>query len=191
MFPILVIDDLLDELKGAQLFIKLDLCSSYHQICMKEEDIPKNSFCTHEGHYNFLVMPFGLCNEPSNFQSLMNKIFQPFLHNFYGILIYNKTWKSHVTHVNQVLHLLVSHQLFLKRSKCAFGVSKVEYLGHILIHDGVCVDPKKNEAMKDWPHPKNLKSLRGFLSLIGHYRMFVRNYGKIANPLTTLLKKIF
>jgi hypothetical protein len=106
-------------------------------------------------------------------------------------LIYSKTWQAHVTHVDQVLQLLVDHQLFLKRSKCAFGVSEVEYLGHIVSHDGVHVDPKKIEVMKDWPHPKTLKSLRGFLGLTSYYKKFIRNYGKIASPLTTLLKKFF
>jgi hypothetical protein len=181
-------------MSGAQFFTKLDLCSSYHQIRMKGAYIPKMTFRTHEGHYEFLVMPFGLCNSPSTFQSLMNHVFRPFLRHFVlvffdDILIYRKTWTNHITHVDRVLHLLSQHQLFLKQSKCAFGASEVEYLGHLVGKDGVRVDLKKIEDMKDWPHSKTLKILHGFLGLTGYYHKFVKNYGNIATPLTALLKK--
>jgi hypothetical protein len=160
---------------------------------MKEADILKTDFRTHEGHSEFLAMPFGLCSASSTFQSLMNHVLCPFLRHFvlvffYDILIYRKTWTDHLTHVDQVLHLLSQHQLFLKQSKCDFGASEVEYLGHLVGKDGVRVDPKKIEAMQDWPHLKTLKSLCGFLGLTGYYHKFVNNYRKIAAPLTALLK---
>jgi hypothetical protein len=162
------IDGLLDELNNAQYFTTLEIHSGYHMICTKEEDIQKISFRTHEGHYEFLVMPFGLCKYPSTFQSLMNHVFHPFLHHFVlvffdDILIYSKTWEAHLSHVDRVLHLLSQYQIFLKQSKCAFRSFEVVYLGHIVNKDGVWVDTKKIEAMKDWPRPKTLKRLRGFL----------------------------
>jgi hypothetical protein len=161
---------------------------------MKEADIPKTSFRTHEGHYEFLFMPFGLCNASSTFQSLMNHVFFPFLRHFVlvffdDILIYRKTWTDHLAHVDRVLHLLSQHQLFLKQSKCSFGASKVEYSSHLVGKQDFRVDPKNIEAMQDWPHSKNIKILHGFLGLTYYYRNFVKNYGKIVAPLTALLKK--
>jgi hypothetical protein len=120
----------------------------------------------------------------------------PFLRHFVlvffdDILIYRKTWTDHLSHVDRVLHLLSQHQLFLKQSKCAFGALEVEYLGHLVGKDGVRVDPKNIESMQDCPHPKTLKILRGFLGLTGYYCKFVKNYGKIATPLTETPKKEF
>jgi hypothetical protein len=118
-----------------------------------EADILKASFKTHEGHYEFLVMPFVLCNAPSTFQSLMNNLLKPYLQKFVlvffdDILIYSCTWDSHLLHVDKGLHLLQENQLFVKNTKCSFGANEVEYLGHIVSRDRVKVDPKKIQAMQ-------------------------------------------
>eukprot|EP00253_Pinus_taeda_P024457 PITA_24457 len=177
-FPIPAIDELSDELHGSIYFTKLDLHSGYHQIIMKTEDILKTSFRTHEGHYEFLVMPFGLTNEPFIFQGLMNSIFKPFLRKFVlvffdDILIYNKSCKDHVQHVDRVLKLWEKKQLYAKSSKCFFGVQEVEYLDHIVSHEGIKVHPRKINAIKEWKIPTSIKHLQGFLKLIGYYCKFV------------------
>jgi hypothetical protein len=139
-------------------------------------------------------MAFGLCNASATFQALMNDVLRPFLRRFvlvffYDILIYSKTWADHLRHLRAVLDELCRHQLFVKHSKCSFGAPSVAYLGHIISAAGVAMDPAKVAAIYDWPPPRSVRAVRGFLGLAGYYRQFVNNYGTMAAPLTALLKK--
>ncbi|KAH9722902.1 hypothetical protein KPL70_006891 [Citrus sinensis] len=166
----------------------------YEKVRVHAPDIPKTAFRTHNGHFEYLVMPFGLCNTPSTFQAIMNSIFQPYLRQFIlvffdDILVYSPTWELHLTHVRKTLEILKKHSFFVKANKCDFGKHGLEYLVHIMTNQGVKVNDKKIEAMVAWPQPTNATELRGFLGLTGYYRKFVRNYEVLARPLTNLLKK--
>jgi hypothetical protein len=186
-YPLPVIDELLDELSGACIFTSLDLRAGYHQIRMQPEDEHKTAFKTHNGHYEFKVMAYGLTGAPATFQGLMNTILQPLLRKgvlvfIDDILIYSADQETHLQLLRQVLAILAEHQLKIKRSKCKFLQHKLVYLGHEISKEGVRTDTKNIEAVKKWPPPANAKEVRGFLGLAGYYRKFVKNFGITSRP---------
>ena len=193
-YPLPRIDDLFDQLKGARIFSKIDLRSGYHQLRIKEDDIPKTAFRTRYGHYEFLVMPFGLTNAPAAFMDLMNRTFQPYLDQFVvvfidDILVYSTEQSEHEHHLRVVLETLRKEQLYAKLSKCEFWLNSISFLGHVISDNGVAVDPQKIKAVSEWPRPTNVTEVRSFLGLAGYYRRFVEDFSRIAQPLTNLMKK--
>lgn len=151
-FPSPTIDELLDELGGASCFSKLDLLQGYHQIRMQLDDIPKTAFRTHHGHFEFKVMPFGLCNAPSSFQATMNTLFRPYLRRFIivffdDILIYSVSLNEHLRHLQTTFQVLYENHFVLKLSKCLFAQPEVEYLGHLVSHKGVQLVTSKLDAI--------------------------------------------
>ncbi|GJS28371.1 putative reverse transcriptase domain-containing protein [Tanacetum coccineum] len=174
-YPLLRIDDLFDQLQGSSVYSKIDLRSGYHQLRVRDEDIPKTAFRTHYGHYEFQVMPFGLTNAPTVFMDLMNRVCRPYLDKFVivfidDILIYSKTKEEHDTHLRLILELLKEEKLYAKFSKCDFWLSKVQFLGHVIDSEGIHVDPAKIESIKEWESPKTPTEIRQFLGLAGYYR---------------------
>ncbi|GJP64605.1 hypothetical protein CLOP_g21580, partial [Closterium sp. NIES-67] len=193
-YPIPRIDDLLDQLRGATVFSKLDLRSGYCQIQMADNSILKTAFRTRYGSYEYLVMPFGLTNAPAAFQAEMNHILRPLLDECVvvfldDILIYSRDMKQHVEHLRRVFEFLRRERFYVKQSKSEFALEKVHFLGHMVSAQGVHVDPKKIEAVRTWKMRENVKELQQFLGFANYYNRFVAQYAKLAAPLTNVLKK--
>ncbi|GJS07458.1 putative reverse transcriptase domain-containing protein [Tanacetum coccineum] len=168
--PVLI-DDLFDQLQGSNIYSKIDLRSGYHQLRVREQDIPKTAFKTRYGHYEFQVMPFGLTNAPAVFMDLMNRVCKPYLDKFVivfidDILIYSKDEKEHEEHLKAILGLLKEEKL-----------------------RGIHEDPAKIESIKDWTSPKTPTEIRQFLGLAGYYRRFIKGFSKISKSMTKLTQK--
>ncbi|GJT96758.1 putative reverse transcriptase domain-containing protein [Tanacetum coccineum] len=193
-YPLPRIDDLFDQLQGSSIYSKIDLRSGYHQLRVREQDIPKTAFRTRYGHYEFQVMPFGLTNAPAVFMDLMNRVCKPYLDKFVivfidDILIYSKDEREHEEHLKAILELLKKERLYAKFSKCEFWIPKVQFLGHVIDSRGIHVDPAKIESIKDWASPKTPTEIRQFLGLAGYYRRFIEGFSKIAKSMTKLTQK--
>jgi len=170
------------------------LKSAYNLVRIKKGDEYKTAFRTRYGHYEYLVMPFGLKNAPATFQHFINDVLGEYLDDFVisyidDILIYSKTIKDHHNHVRKVLKKLLDNDLYVKLEKCEFDVNETTFLGYVISKDGLKMDEEKVKAVLDWPEPRNVKEVQSFIGLCNYYRLFIKNFAKIANPLHKLTRK--
>jgi len=192
-YPLPRIEELLDRLKSATIFSKIDLRSGYHQLRIKPADTDKTTFVTRYGSFKFLVMPFGLTNAPSVFMQMMNGVLKDYIDFFVivfldDILIYSLNPELHTGHIRLVLNRLRQHQLYANPEKCSFSQLSIEFLGHIISAAGISMDPRKVAAVVEWPPLTNQQDVRQFLGLAGYYRRFIDQFSTIAAPLTDLLR---
>ncbi len=193
-YPLPRVDELLDRLSGAKWFSKIDLQQGYHQLRIHPPDIPKTAFVTRYGSYEFMVLPFGLCNGPSTFMNMMQDILRPYLDKYCisyldDILIYSNSLEEHKKHVNTILNTLRENKLQAKLSKCEFMKEKIEFLGFEISGNGIGMMNNKVKAILDWPTPRCVKDIRSFLGLAGYYRKFIHMFSNIVSSLNDLLKK--
>nr|GEX29903.1 putative reverse transcriptase domain-containing protein [Tanacetum cinerariifolium] len=197
-YPLPRIDELFDQLQGSSIYSKIDLRSCYHQLSVRDEDIPKTAFKMRYGHYEFQVMPFGLTNATAVFMDLMNSVCKPYLDKFVivfidDILIYSRNKKEHANHLRIYLELLRKEKLYAKFSKCDFWISIIQFLGHIIDSQGLHVDPAKIKAVKNWASPTTPTELRQFLGLASYsrkiYQGFLKDCKKLCEALILALPK--
>ena len=193
-YPIPKIEDIFLTLGGNKYFSSLDLQSGYWQVAMNPDDIPKTAFATWNGLYEFLVLPFGLCNAPSTFERLMEKVLQGLLWKFCfvyldDILIASPTFAQHLMHLEAVFGRLRRAGLKLKLRKCDFLKQELLFLGHRVSQHGISVDTSKVEKVRNYPVPTDVSQVKCFLGLAGYYRKFIHKFAQIAAPLNSLLQK--
>ncbi|PSK33408.1 hypothetical protein B9Z65_8922 [Elsinoe australis] len=193
-YPLPRIDELQDRLLGAKWFTAIDIRDAYYRIRMKEGEEWKTAFRTRWGLYEYLVMPFGLTNAPASFQELINDTLREYLDDFVSaylddILVFSKTYDEHVRHVRLVLAKLKEKALPVKLSKCEFHKHSIDFLGYVVSTQGIAPDPKKIESVKDWPEPTTVKEVQALLGFFNYYRKFVKDFSKLAAPISNLTKK--
>ncbi|XP_068504911.1 uncharacterized protein [Syngnathus scovelli] len=190
-YPLPLLSSAFESLQGATIFTKLDLRNAYHLIRIREGDEWKTAFNTPSGHYEYLVVPFGLTNAPAVFQSLINDVLRDMLDKFVfvyldDILIFSRSLPEHIKHVRAVLRRLLENSLYVKAEKCEFHTSSVKFLGYVVREGSIEMDPGKVEAVTSWPVPETRKRLQQFLGFANFYRRFIRGYSTAAAPLTAL-----
>ncbi|XP_070406069.1 uncharacterized protein [Nothobranchius furzeri] len=190
-YPLPLVSSAFELLQCATVFTKLDLRNAYHLVRVREGDEWKTAFNTPSGHYEYLVMPFGLSNAPAVFQALINDVRRDMLNDFVfvyldDILIFSPDMQSHIQHVRRVLQRLLQHQLYVKAEKCAFHESSVHFLGLVVRQGEIQMDPTKVEAVKNWPVPTSRREVQRFLGFANFYRRFIRGFSSIAAPLHAL-----
>ena len=193
-YPLPRIDDLFNQLRRPRVYSKIDLHTGYHQLRVRETDIPKTAFRMRYGHFELTVLPFGLTNAPAAFMDLMHRVFQPYLDQFFvvfvdDILIYSQSEREHEDHLRIVLQLLRDHQLYARFSKCEFWLIEVRFMGYLVSPSGVSVDPEKVETVMSWERLKSVFKIRSFLGLAGYYRRFIKDFSRLAAPMTRLTWK--
>ncbi|QRW23764.1 Transposon Tf2-7 polyprotein [Rhizoctonia solani] len=193
-YPLPLIQSLIEKLRGAKYFSTIDLKSGYNLVRIKEGDEWKTAFKTKYGLFEYLVMPFGLCNAPAAFQHFMNEIFRDILDVYVvvyldNILIFSESRELHTKHLQEVLKRLQDNACYCNLEKCNFYASEVDYLGVIANGEGVKADPKKITQAVDWATPRSVKGVQEFLGFINFYRRFIHNFSKLAQPLYQLLQK--
>uniref|UniRef100_A0A8C5PKT4 Gypsy retrotransposon integrase-like protein 1 n=1 Tax=Leptobrachium leishanense TaxID=445787 RepID=A0A8C5PKT4_9ANUR len=193
-YPLPLISELMDRLRSANIFTKLDLRGAYNLIRVKSGDEWKTAFRSRYGHYEYMVMPYGLCNAPATFQRFLNDVFRDILDSYIviyldDILIYSQDLETHRKHVKTVLRRLQEQRLYAKAEKCIFDTDKVEFLGFIISPGNIRMDPSKTEAVATWPVPANKKGVQSFIGFCNFYRKFIRNFSTIIRPLTRLTKQ--
>ena len=185
------VEDIFSQLNGAKYFSTLDLRAGYHHIRLTADSIPKTAFTSPFGKYEYVKVPFGLAQAPVYFQELMTGVLKdlPFAMAYLDdIIISNSTPEEHLQHIKTVFEKLCHAKLSMKLSKCHFFAKEIQYLGHILGMEGIKPVPAKTEAIKAMHPLVNPKQVRAFLGLVGYYRKFIKNFAKIAKPLTMLTR---
>src|SRR5713226_6594237 len=194
-YPLPLILELIDKLKGAKIFTKLDICWGYNNVHIKTGDEWKAAFITNFGLFEPLVMFFGLTNSPDTFQTMMNHLFMDLIAcgsvviYMDDILIFTASLEEHCRIVAEVLQILQDNKLFLKPEKCDFEKAQIDYLGLIVSFNRIMMDPVKVQGIADWPQLTNLTEVRSFLGFCNFYRCFIRNFSQIAKPLNELMQK--